>query len=388
MAELSTILLSRRIKAFPLFPLILLLTFLVSGTLMSGLLFLLWIVIWPLSHFYYRQLSYYLIYPVWAQLVFLADWWAPSEVKMFTDAETERLIGKEHAVVVMNHGSSDLDWLIGWLVCERSSLLAATKVFAKRSLSHVPIIGWIWRMAEIIFLDRNWQTDRTCISTQIQKISQYKNPVWILLFPEGTRFTRAKHEQSLAFAKKAGLPQMKHLLTPRTKGFVQMIEAINESGSTIRAIYDTTIAFEKTDHDPTLMNLIAGKPVKAQLKVTRIPIGDVPLEEEACVNWMHDTFKRKDEVLTDFSREGSFAGRSFSLPRRYYTLINEIFWASLVVALFCYLCLKLTASSYFWVLPALIGCGSMALRYLADVTVRSKSSSYGETSRRSAPPSS
>ena len=238
-------------------------------------------------------------------------------------------------------------------------------------------------MAEIIFLDRNWQKDRSCISTQIAKISQYMNPVWILLFPEGTRFTLSKHEMSLAFARKEGLPEMKYLLTPRTKGFVQMIEAIKESGSKISAIYDTTVAFEKISHEPTLMNLIEGKPVKAQLKVTRIPMDDIPLEEGACVKWMHDTFKKKDEFLDDFIHEGSFKGRHFSPPRRYYTLINEIFWVTLVLGITYYLCLRLTASSYFWILPGLVGCGSLAMRYLADVTVRAKSSSYGETSCKS-----
>lgn len=132
-------------------------------------------------------------------------------------------------MVVMNH-SYDVDWLAGWLVCERCALLAATKVFAKRSLSYVPVIGWIWRMAEIIFLDRNWQKDKACIVNQIEQISQYANPVWILLFPEGTRFTEAKHQASVEFARKGGLPHLKHLLTPRTKGFTLTMLAIKESG--------------------------------------------------------------------------------------------------------------------------------------------------------------
>ena len=141
-----------RIKAFPLFPLILLVTFVVSGTFMSGLLWLLWIFVWPWSHYHYRQMSYYFIYPVWAQLVFLADWWAPSEVKIFTDSETEQMFGKEHAVVVMNHGSSDLDWLIGWLVCERSSLLAATKVFMLLYFVIIKVIFVIMNLYNITHL--------------------------------------------------------------------------------------------------------------------------------------------------------------------------------------------------------------------------------------------
>ena len=40
-----------------------------------------------------------------------------------TDDETWAKMGTEHAIVVMNH-SFELDWLMGWIVCEQSRLIA------------------------------------------------------------------------------------------------------------------------------------------------------------------------------------------------------------------------------------------------------------------------
>lgn len=39
------------------------------------------------------------------------------------------------------------------------------------------------------------------------------------MFCEGTRFTKRKHEESMRVAKEKGLPELKHHLLPRTKGF-------------------------------------------------------------------------------------------------------------------------------------------------------------------------
>jgi hypothetical protein len=39
------------------------------------------------------------------------------------------------------------------------------------------------------------------------------------MFCEGTRFTEKKHKESMVVAREKGLPELKHHLLPRTKGF-------------------------------------------------------------------------------------------------------------------------------------------------------------------------
>ena len=62
---------------------------------------------------------------MWIQIVFLADWWSASTCSIMTDDETFARMGKEHALVIMNH-SYEVDWLMGWIVCEQSRVLAVS----------------------------------------------------------------------------------------------------------------------------------------------------------------------------------------------------------------------------------------------------------------------
>lgn len=39
------------------------------------------------------------------------------------------------------------------------------------------------------------------------------------MFCEGTRFTKEKHQESMKVAREKGLPELKHHLLPRAKGF-------------------------------------------------------------------------------------------------------------------------------------------------------------------------
>lgn len=62
-----------------------------------------------------------------AEIVFIGEWWSSSTCAILTDDETWSKMGKEHAIVIMNH-SFEVDWLMGWLVCEQSRLLAVSYV--------------------------------------------------------------------------------------------------------------------------------------------------------------------------------------------------------------------------------------------------------------------
>ena len=50
------------------------------------------------------------------------------------------------------------------------------------------------------------------------------------MFCEGTRFTKEKHAESMKIAREKGLPELKHHLLPRTKGFSLLVKgASNQS---------------------------------------------------------------------------------------------------------------------------------------------------------------
>ena len=114
----------------------------ISGLVVNLIQLLLWVCIRPGNQWLYQKLNYYLLYILWirkcytlktfmllveiiilwvhfAEIVFIGEWWSSSSCAILTDDETWSKMGKEHAIVIMNH-SFEVDWLMGWLVCEQS----------------------------------------------------------------------------------------------------------------------------------------------------------------------------------------------------------------------------------------------------------------------------
>ena len=85
-------------------------------------------------HFYYIESLYSLF--IFTEIVFLADWWSSSTCAILTDDKTWEKMGKEHAIVLMNH-SDEVDWLMGWLVCEQTRLIAVSQIWKQRSLDSI-----------------------------------------------------------------------------------------------------------------------------------------------------------------------------------------------------------------------------------------------------------
>lgn len=73
----------------------------------------------------------YLIYS--PEVLFLAEWWSGSDVRVFASDESFQNWGKEHALIIMNH-SYEVDWLMGWIVADRSKILGVSCSFSLCSL--------------------------------------------------------------------------------------------------------------------------------------------------------------------------------------------------------------------------------------------------------------
>ena len=58
-------------------------------------------------------------------------------------------------------------------------MFQAAKVFVKKMMQYVPTIGWAWRASDIIFLNRNWQEDKSVMQSQITEFYDYPYPVWV-----------------------------------------------------------------------------------------------------------------------------------------------------------------------------------------------------------------
>ena len=102
-------------------------------------------------------------------------------------------------------------------------------------LRYVPTFGCAWGLSDYIFLDRDWEKDKSTITKGMQTLASYPSSVQLWLAAEGTRVTPEKLEASQRFARQRNLPVLIHHLTPRSKGFAHIIKHLNTSEVSSRA---------------------------------------------------------------------------------------------------------------------------------------------------------
>lgn len=320
--------------------LLLVYVFIVSGIIINCLQLLTFIILRPFSVSFYREVNICLAWFHWSQLTVLAEWWSGTDCQLVVEeGEDLSVIGKEHAIVIMNH-KYDIDWLMGWIMAERHGVLGSSKVYAKNSLKYVPLVGTTWWFTESIFLKRNYDSDKKTMEKSHAALQSYPSPFWMLLFCEGTRFTETKHQLSMEVARKKGLPELKHHLLPRPKGFCM---ALNGFKGKIDYIYDVTVCVPSGGTAPTLKNILYGRRCYAEMLVRRIPLSNVPMEtDEATGQWLQNLYREKDNLFESFVQNGKFVSedgvpvnqrrlRNVPTGRRLQPLLNHIFWALLTI---------------------------------------------------------
>lgn len=131
-----------------------------------------------------------------SELVFMGTWWTPVDVKLYVDPDQYKLAGKVSGLLLMNH-SYEIDWLIGWIFCDAIGVLGNCKAYAKKVIQYIPIVGWSWKFANYIFLERSFEKDKLSIGQQIREAYDYPDPVWvntsIMLCLERRGLTRTNH---------------------------------------------------------------------------------------------------------------------------------------------------------------------------------------------------
>lgn len=100
--------------------------------------------------------------------------------------------------------------IVNQLEFSRLKVLGNGRVFVKKIIKYVPIIGWAWSFSDVAYLARDWEKDQEVMAKSIRSLSEYPDPMWLLLFAEGTRLSPEKLEASRDFARKRGLPVLRH----------------------------------------------------------------------------------------------------------------------------------------------------------------------------------
>ncbi|KAG6556530.1 hypothetical protein Mapa_001857 [Marchantia paleacea] len=269
----------------------------------------------------------------------------------------------ERAMVMCNH-RTEVDWMYIWNLAVRKKQIGFTKYALKSSVRNVPIFGWAFHVLEFLPLDRKWELDAPVIESYLKSFEDPVDPFWFVLFPEGTDFTEEKLMRGNVYAKQLGLPgDLHHVLLPRTKGFTACLPLLTES---VNAVYDLTMAYK---HRCPLFidNLFGIDPAEVHIHVRRIPIKEIPTSEDEASTWLYDAFYRKDQLLTDFHRDGSFPNeidegqldsRGFLIRLGIFTVSSllvlrfalfQYWWLRVYVA---FSCVALPALTFFNIKPA------------------------------------
>ncbi|XP_076905848.1 1-acyl-sn-glycerol-3-phosphate acyltransferase 2-like [Bidens hawaiensis] len=304
------------------------LLFFISGLIVNLIQVIIFVIVRPISKSLFRRLNRIVAELLWLELVWIVDWWAGVKVNLYTDPETLKMMGKEHALVIANH-KSDIDWLIGWVFAQRSGCLGSTLAVMKKSSKFLPVIGWSMWFSEYLFLERKWAKDENTIKAGLQRLKDYPQPFWLACFVEGTRFTKAKHLAAQEYASSNGLPIPRNVLIPRTKGFVT---SVSEMRSFAPAIIDMTVAIPRDSTPPTMLRLFKGNGKIQHIRVKRHLMKDLPETEEGIAQWCKDIFVVKDNLLDKHKVTDSFADSELvDIGRPIKSLVVVVTWACLLV---------------------------------------------------------
>jgi len=218
----------------------------------------------------------------------------------------------ESAYVVSNHRTY-ADWLIIFTLAARKGRLGSSRFFAKDLVKWIPGMGWGLVINGSVFLNRDWMRDQNRISQTFETIRTRNLPVWLIAFPEGTRFSQAKMLQSQEYAKKEGLTPLQHVLIPRTKGFRATVQGLRDG--CVDAVYDITIGYSNLQQPPSMLQMCAGLNNETiHIHITRFAIEALPLGEQALTNWCYQLFERKDKLLQHLVEKGHFPGPQLNEP--------------------------------------------------------------------------
>ena len=191
----------------------------------------------------------------------ITQWFSPTVIRVSGDKSVrgQLLLTKdgglqtdfpERLIMIANH-QIYTDWLYLWWVAYTNKMHGHIFIVLKETLKYVPIIGPGMMFYGFIFMARNWQKDKPRMQHRLRQLrachggplsgSQSLDPMWLLLYPEGTNLSANTRRQSSSWAAKNNMKDFEHVLLPRALGFQYCLQELK---GTVDWVYDCTVAYE------------------------------------------------------------------------------------------------------------------------------------------------
>lgn len=264
--------------------------------------------------------------------------WSPTVVRISGDNSVAgqlkqgrdgqvRLHFPERVICIANH-QLYTDWLYLWWAAYTNdpTMHGHIYIILKESLKWVPLIGPAMILYDFIYMARKWSKDEARMRYHLHQLNERHSgplavsstggkqldPMWLLLFPEGTNLSKDTRRESAEFSEKRKFPDFRHVIIPRTKGFQLCLQELRGS---VEWIYDCTIAYEGVPPGGygseifTLRSVyFQGRPpTSVNMHWRRFRIADLPVDDhDAMFTWIMDRWREKDDLIEAFMREGKF----------------------------------------------------------------------------------
>ncbi|EXJ78421.1 hypothetical protein A1O1_08821 [Capronia coronata CBS 617.96] len=217
----------------------------------------------------------------------------------------------ERLIMIANH-QIYTDWLYLWWIAYCNGMHGRLYIILKESLKKIPVLGWGMQLNQFIFLKRKWEEDRPSMASALQRLNNPTDPMWLLLFPEGTNLAPSTRATSAAWAKKNNMPDMKHVLLPRSTGLHFCLEELK---GTVDYVYDCTVAYEGVPRGQYAQDIftlkagyLEGRPPKSvSMHWRRFAVKDIPLHNDKAFElWLIARWREKDLLIEQYLQTGHF----------------------------------------------------------------------------------
>lgn len=187
----------------------------------------------------------------------LTQWGCPTLVRASGDSSVRgqlqltrdgrlRTTFPDRIVLIANH-QVYTDWIYLWWIAYTNRMHGHIFIILKESLKYIPIVGPGMMFYGFIFLARKWLADKPRLQHRLDRLkTSHKtdslyDPMWLLIFPEGTNLSVNTKRRSAEYAQKQGYPPLKHCLLPRSTGLFFCLQQLK---GTVDWVYDCTVAYE------------------------------------------------------------------------------------------------------------------------------------------------
>lgn len=149
---------------------------------------------------------------------------------------------------------------------------------------------------------------------------QSLDPMWLMIYPEGTNLSGNTRKGSKRWADKQGIRDFEHVLIPKSTGLLYCLQELKGS---VEWVYDCTVGYEGIPRGAYGQDIFTlrstyfqGRPPKSvNMYWRRFPVSSIPLpsssdpspqEAGAFGDWLHARWQEKEALLEHFARNGRF----------------------------------------------------------------------------------